>query len=71
MDTEGARPLSPQIRTERGWCEILPDPDEPLIHVYAEGDTEDVSFELESELRTLVEDVMQGQETEVPAQISS
>jgi mannose-1-phosphate guanylyltransferase/phosphomannomutase len=60
-----------KVVDERGWCEILPDPDEPLIHVYAEGDSEDVSFELEAELRTLVEDVMHGQETEVPAQISS
>ena len=22
---------------ERGWVQVLPDPDEPLVHVYAEG----------------------------------
>ena len=24
---------------ERGWAQVLPDPDEPLIHLYAEGET--------------------------------
>jgi phosphomannomutase len=50
---------------------VLPDPDEPLIHVYAEGDSEEASTELEGELHALVEDVMQGQESPVEAQISS
>jgi mannose-1-phosphate guanylyltransferase/phosphomannomutase len=50
---------------ERGWAQVLPDPDEPLIHVYAEGATEDTSNELEEELGALVEEVlMQGQEAE-------
>jgi mannose-1-phosphate guanylyltransferase/phosphomannomutase len=56
---------------ERGWAEVLPDPDEPLIHVYAEGDSDEASAELEAELHALVEDVMQGQESAVEAQISS
>jgi mannose-1-phosphate guanylyltransferase / phosphomannomutase len=56
---------------ERGWAEVLPDPDEPLIHVYAEGATEEASAELEAELHTLVEEVMEGQESEAEAQISS
>jgi mannose-1-phosphate guanylyltransferase/phosphomannomutase len=56
---------------ERGWAEVLPDPDEPLIHIYAEGATEEVSAELEAELHALVEEVMQGQESAAPAQISS
>jgi len=50
---------------ERGWAQALPDPDEPVLHLYAEGRTEEESNELEEELRALVEDVvMQGQETE-------
>jgi mannose-1-phosphate guanylyltransferase/phosphomannomutase len=50
---------------ERGWAQVLPDPDEPVLHLYAEGRTEEESNELEEELRALVEDVvMQGQETE-------
>jgi mannose-1-phosphate guanylyltransferase / phosphomannomutase len=56
---------------DRGWAEVLPDPDEPLIHIYAEGATEEVSAELEAELHALVEEVMQGQESGAPAQISS
>jgi mannose-1-phosphate guanylyltransferase/phosphomannomutase len=55
----------------RGWAEVLPDPDEPVIHVYAEGASAEASAELEGELRGLVEDVMQGQESPLPAQISS
>jgi mannose-1-phosphate guanylyltransferase / phosphomannomutase len=60
-----------KVIDERGWAEVLPDPDEPLIHVYAEGATEDASAELEAELRELVEEVMQGQESPLEAQISS
>ena len=32
---------------ERGWSQVLPDPDEPLVHLYAEGATNEVSEELE------------------------
>ncbi len=60
-----------KISDERGWAELLPDPDEPLIHIYAEGATDEVSAELEAELHALVDDVMQGQETAPAAQISS
>lgn len=60
-----------KVVDSRGWAEVLPDPDEPLIHVYAEGETEEVSAGLEAELRTLVEEVMQGQERPVEQQISS
>ena len=45
---------------ERGWAQVLPDPDEPLLHLYAEGATEAVSDELATELRELVEEIMQG-----------
>jgi phosphomannomutase len=43
---------------------VLPDPDEPLVHIYAEGQDERTSNELEEELRRLVEDVLQ-QEAEI------
>jgi mannose-1-phosphate guanylyltransferase/phosphomannomutase len=43
----------------RGWAQVLPDPDEPIVHVYAEGDSEEASAELEQELRSLVEEVLQ------------
>jgi mannose-1-phosphate guanylyltransferase / phosphomannomutase len=52
-----------KVFDERGWAQVLPDPDEPLVHVYAEGDSDEASAELEEELRKLVEDVLhQGEE---------
>ncbi|MDX6387590.1 MAG: mannose-phosphate guanylyltransferase / phosphomannomutase [Gaiellaceae bacterium] len=44
---------------ERGWVQILPDPDEPLMHIYAEGRTEEDSKALEAEFRAMVEEIMQ------------
>jgi mannose-1-phosphate guanylyltransferase/phosphomannomutase len=60
-----------KLHDRRGWAQVLPDPDEPLIHIYAEGSTEQVSNDLEAELRTLVEDVLQRDAAEAEARISS
>jgi mannose-1-phosphate guanylyltransferase/phosphomannomutase len=43
---------------ERGWVQALPDADEPLVHLYAEGHTVEDSEELESELRAMIEEVI-------------
>ena len=51
-----------KIFEERGWVQLLPDPDEPLLHIYAEGETEEASDELEAELHALVDEIMQGAE---------
>jgi mannose-1-phosphate guanylyltransferase/phosphomannomutase len=51
-----------KIFDERGWVQVLPDGDEPLIHLYAEGDTPAHSEELETELRTLVTEVIETEE---------
>ena len=48
-----------KVFDDRGWAQVLPDPDEPLVHVYAEGDSDEASAELEQEFRKLVEDVLQ------------
>jgi len=48
-----------KVKDRRGWAQVLPDPDEPLVHIYAEGRNEQASNELESELRSLVEEVLQ------------
>ncbi|MBA2293894.1 MAG: NTP transferase domain-containing protein [Actinobacteria bacterium] len=45
---------------ERGWVQVLPDPDEPLVHLYAEGSTSEVTTELATELVGLVEGIVQG-----------
>ncbi|MDQ2969328.1 MAG: sugar phosphate nucleotidyltransferase [Actinomycetota bacterium] len=44
---------------ERGWAQILPDPDEPIVHIYAEGKTEEDSKTLETEFRAIVEEIME------------
>jgi mannose-1-phosphate guanylyltransferase/phosphomannomutase len=48
-----------KVSDRRGWAQVLPDPDEPLVHIYAEGRDEQASNALESEFRALVEDVLQ------------
>jgi mannose-1-phosphate guanylyltransferase/phosphomannomutase len=51
-----------KVFDDRGWVQVLPDPDEPLIHIYAEGGSEDASAELEEELRRIVTDVIEREE---------
>jgi mannose-1-phosphate guanylyltransferase/phosphomannomutase len=51
-----------KIFDERGWVQVLPDGDEPTIHLYAEGGTPAESEELETELRNLVTDVIEREE---------
>jgi mannose-1-phosphate guanylyltransferase/phosphomannomutase len=45
----------------RGWVQVLPDPDEPFIHLYAEGETIEGSEELAGELRVIIEEIEQGE----------
>jgi mannose-1-phosphate guanylyltransferase / phosphomannomutase len=60
-----------KVMDERGWAQVLPDPDEPLVHIYAEGHDEGASAELESELRGLVEEIMGTERAEAAARASS
>ena len=41
------------IRVEEngGWAQLVPDPDEPLFHIYAEGPTDGESAELAQRYR--------------------
>jgi mannose-1-phosphate guanylyltransferase / phosphomannomutase len=50
-----------KVYDERGWAQVLPDADEPLLHVYAEGRTAELSEELEAELEALVHELMEGE----------
>jgi mannose-1-phosphate guanylyltransferase / phosphomannomutase len=45
----------------RGWMQVLPDADEPLLHLYAEGASDEDSRALEEELRDLVESILQSE----------
>jgi mannose-1-phosphate guanylyltransferase/phosphomannomutase len=56
-----------KVFDQRGWSQALPDPDEPLIHLYAEGETPEGSEELARELRTLVEEIEHGEAAVEPA----
>jgi len=56
-----------KVFDERGWAQALPDPDEPLIHLYAEGETHEESDALVAELREIVEEIEQGQGEQVAA----
>jgi mannose-1-phosphate guanylyltransferase/phosphomannomutase len=49
-----------KVYERRGWVQVLPDPDEPLVHVYAEGGTEDDTASLEEEFLALVEQAVAG-----------
>jgi mannose-1-phosphate guanylyltransferase/phosphomannomutase len=51
-----------KIFDDRGWVQVLPDGDEPTIHLYAEGETPADSEELETELRNLVTDLIEKEE---------
>jgi mannose-1-phosphate guanylyltransferase/phosphomannomutase len=60
-----------KMHDRRGWAQVLPDPDEPLVHIYAEGSSEQASNELEAELRSLVEEALQSEANGAEARISS
>ena len=51
-----------KVFEKRGWAQVLPDPDEPFVHIYAEGKTEADSQALEAQLQALVEEIMQTEE---------
>jgi len=51
-----------KVFDERGWAQVVPDPDEPIVHVYAEGATDATSEELEGELRAIVSEVIEREE---------
>jgi mannose-1-phosphate guanylyltransferase / phosphomannomutase len=51
-----------KIFDERGWVQVLPDPDEPLVHLYAEGASAEQSEELEDEFERLVGELIEREE---------
>jgi mannose-1-phosphate guanylyltransferase/phosphomannomutase len=51
-----------KVFEEHGWAQVLPDPHEPLVHVYAEGRTPEDGARLEDEYVGLVEEIVAGGE---------
>jgi mannose-1-phosphate guanylyltransferase / phosphomannomutase len=47
-----------KVFDERGWAQVLPDPDEPVLHLYGEGATVEASEELVAELAGQVEEIV-------------
>jgi mannose-1-phosphate guanylyltransferase/phosphomannomutase len=48
-----------KVFVDGGWAQVLPDSAEPVVHVYAEGKTEDDTRRLEEEFTLLVESIIQ------------
>jgi mannose-1-phosphate guanylyltransferase/phosphomannomutase len=51
-----------KVFTETGWAQVLPDPSESVVHVFAEGKTEEEATRLQDEFASLVEAVIEGAE---------
>jgi len=51
------------IRVEEngGWAQLVPDPDEPLFHIYAEGGDGDESVALAQRYRALLDEVLRSE----------
>ena len=47
-----------KVYDQRGWAQVLPDPDEPLVHIFAEVRTPADSASLEAEFQGLVEEIV-------------
>jgi mannose-1-phosphate guanylyltransferase / phosphomannomutase len=56
-----------KVHEKRGWAQVIPDPDEPIVHLYAEGRTDEDSKALEAEYRKMVEEIMQTEGAAAPA----
>ena len=56
-----------KVFEDRGWAQVLPDPDEPLVHVYAEGKTAEDAATLEEEFLKLVEEIVAGSDEDEQA----
>ena len=50
-----------QVRRDAGWVQLLPDADEPVFHVYAEGEDREASEALAAEVLTLVREVLDSE----------
>ena len=57
-----------KVFVDSGWAQVLPDPAEPLVHVYAEGATEQESRDLEEKFAALVETAIAGESDDAGAQ---
>ena len=60
-----------KVGDERGWVQVIADSDEPVLHIYAEGRDLELSGELETEMRTVVEGIIGAEASAVVLSPSS
>jgi mannose-1-phosphate guanylyltransferase/phosphomannomutase len=48
--TDGIKVFEPE-----GWVQVVPDPDEPVFHIYAEGGSVEESERLEQKYRAMLD----------------
>jgi mannose-1-phosphate guanylyltransferase/phosphomannomutase len=48
-----------RVEEREGWAQLVPDPDEPLFHIYAEGETGAQSAALARRYRAMLEEVLE------------
>jgi mannose-1-phosphate guanylyltransferase/phosphomannomutase len=51
-----------RVEDDGGWAQFVPDPDEPLFHIYAEGHSDEESAQLLSRYRGLLDEVLRTAE---------
>jgi mannose-1-phosphate guanylyltransferase / phosphomannomutase len=51
-----------RIEENGGWAQLVPDPDEPLFHIYAEGGDGNESAELAQRYRAMLDEVLRSAE---------
>jgi mannose-1-phosphate guanylyltransferase/phosphomannomutase len=53
-----------KVFEEGGWVQMIPDPDEPMFHIYAEGATRQDSMQLEAKYRATLQEILSAQPAE-------
>ena len=57
--TDGIKVFEPE-----GWVQLIPDPDEPVFHIYAEGHSREESNRLEAKYRAMLDEIVSAQPAE-------
>jgi mannose-1-phosphate guanylyltransferase/phosphomannomutase len=57
--TDGIKVFEPE-----GWAQLIPDPDEPVFHIYAEGHSREESNRLEAKYRAMLDEIVSAQPAE-------
>jgi mannose-1-phosphate guanylyltransferase / phosphomannomutase len=53
-----------KVFEQDGWAQLIPDPDLPLFHIYAEGATREDSLRLEAKYREMLDEIVSAQPAE-------